>query len=293
MLTIIVTTTFAATPISHVQVTLKGKKYDINDVTTVGELQERLEEASGVSPKQQGRILFQGKKIPSAVESLLSDAGVSDGDQLNCVPSTGSTKKKSTSTTRKKTTTPTTTTSSTTTTPTTKTNGAATTDPLSSAKNVLQNAGLDTGAVDDMIKNMMGSGDGGGDMKPPSLEDSMDMMTSMMKSPMFTELLNDPEKLEQSRQMILNNPMLKQMMISMPGMEELLNDSEAWKQAMQAAAQMYSQMDPDDLKQAMMQGADAAAANGGMGGGMPGGLFDGTTATTTPTALDELSEGED
>jgi hypothetical protein len=268
----------AATPISHVQVTLKGKKYDINDVTTVSELQDRLEEASGVSPSQQGRILFQGKRITSS--SSLSDAGVTDGDQLNCVPST-STKKKTSSTTASTTT-------------TTKTKAATTTTPSSSSasssmKDILQNAGMDTSGMEDMVKQMMGGGAGDGSMKPPSLEESMDMMTSMMKSPIFTEYMNDPDKLEQSRQMILNNPMLKSMMGSMPGMEELLNDPEAWKQAMQAAAQMYSQMDPEDLKQAMMQGADASMA--GMPG-VPGGLFDGTVPTT-PTALDELSEGEE
>jgi hypothetical protein len=259
-----------AAPISHVQVTLKGKKYDINDVTTVSELQERLEEASGVSPSQQGRILFQGKRITSSAS--LSDAGVSDGDQLNCVPSTSTKKKTSTATT-------------------TATSTPSSSSSSSSMKDLLQNAGMDTSGMEDMVKQMMGGG-ADGSMKPPSLEESMDMMTSMMKSPIFTEYMNDPEKLEQSRQMILQNPMLKSMMGSMPGMEELLNDPEAWKQAMQAAGQMYSQMDPEDLKQAMMQGADASMS--GMSGGMPGGLFDGASAAAaTTTALDELSEGEE
>jgi hypothetical protein len=153
---------------------------------------------------------------------------------------------------------------------------------------MLANAGMDTSSMEDMVKKMMG---GEGEMKPPSLEESMDMMTSMMKSPIFTEYMNDPEKLEQSRQMILNNPMLKSMMGGMPGMEELLNDPEAWKQAMQAAAQMYSQMDPEDLKQAMMQGADASSAM--MGGGA--GLFDGTQSplNNNNALLDELSEGDE
>jgi len=98
-----------------------------------------------------------------------------------------------------------------------------------------------------------------------------------MKSPMFQEYMSDPEKLEQSRQMILQNPMLKGMMGNMPGMEELLNNPDAWREAMQAAANMYQNMDPNDLMKAM----------GGMGG-MPGGdMFGDATA-----ALDELSEGE-
>mmetsp|Transcript_18601 Transcript_18601/g.26257 ORF Transcript_18601/g.26257 Transcript_18601/m.26257 type:complete len:106 (+) Transcript_18601:162-479(+) len=105
-------------------------------------------------------------------------------------------------------------------------------------------------------------------------------MSDMMKSPMFQEYMSDPEKLEQSRQMILQNPMLKSMMGGMPGMEELLNNPDAWREAMQAAANMYQNMDPNDLMKAM----------NGMGG-MPGGGMFGEDSTAT-AALDELSEGE-
>lgn len=78
------------------------------------------------------------------------------------------------------------------------------------------------------------------------------------------------------------------MMAGMPGMEELLNDPDAWREAMQAAAQMYQNMDPNQMMSMM----------GGMGdmGGMPGagGLFDGTLDNSAATAaLDELSEGDD
>jgi hypothetical protein len=150
--------------------------------------------------------------------------------------------------------------------------------------------------MEDMVNKMMGSGGGGGGGgggSMPSLQESMELMSNMMKSPIFTDYMSDPEKLEQSRQMILNNPMLKNMMTSMPGMEELLNNPEAWAAAMKAAADMYSQMDQNDLMNAMMQGAEASmAANGS---GMPGGgLFDGiNNVAAAPTALDELSEGEE
>ena len=104
-----------------------------------------------------------------------------------------------------------------------------------------------------------------------------------MNSPIFQEYMNDPERLEQSRQMILQNPMLKSMMAGMPGMEEILNSPEAWKEAMQAAASMYQNMDQNELMQAMMGGASP--------GGMDG-LFGADSAAGT-SALDELSEGED
>jgi hypothetical protein len=133
------------------------------------------------------------------------------------------------------------------------------------------------GGLDEMMKSMGGEG-------APSMQESMEMMGSMMNSPIFKEYMNDPDKLEESRQMILNNPMLKSMMAGMPGMEDLLNSPEAWREAMQAAAGMYSNMDQDQLMQAMMGGASGA--------GMPGGLFDEAPGNSL-AALDELSEGED
>ena len=61
----------------------------------------------------------------------------------------------------------------------------------------------------------MGAGDGDG--APPNMEEAMSQMGSMMNSPIFQEFMSDPEKLEQSRQMILSNPLLKSMMAGMPG----------------------------------------------------------------------------
>lgn len=77
------------------------------------------------------------------------------------------------------------------------------------------------------------------------------------------------------------------MMAGMPGMEELLNDPDAWREAMQAAAAMYQNMDPNQLMNSMMGNMD----------GLPpgaGGLFDGNLDNNAATAaLDELSEGDD
>jgi hypothetical protein len=71
-------------------------------------------------------------------------------------------------------------------------------------------------------------------------------------------------------------------------MEDLLNNPEAWKEAMMAAASLYQNMDQDDLMQAMMGGASGMPPPGA------GGLFDGmNNAQPEMAALDELSEGED
>lgn len=265
------------TPISSIQVTLRGKKYDIQDVTTVSELQERLSEASGVTPSSQGRVLFGGKRL-DASESL-STAGVSEGDQLNVVPR----KKSSTSTSK---------TSSSSAAAAASSSSVAAASASSSMKDLLESSGIDTNSLDDLVKSMGGSMSGSGEGGAPDMKESMEMMSSMMNSPIFQEYMSDPERLEESRQMILNNPMLKGMMSGMPGMEELLNNPEMWAEAMQAAANMYKNMDQDDLMQAITGGAGAAGGMGGMG--MPPGLFDDAGAAAgSNAALDELSEGEE
>ena len=198
------------TPIANVQVTLRGKKYDVSDVTTVAELQERISEASGVDPSQQGRVLFDGQRLDS--KAILSDVGVTEGSQLNLVP--GSKKKKSSSSS--------------------SSSGAAAAaapaaasadsaadaasmDPAKLAKDMLESAGIDPSQMEEMAKSMgLGGGEGGaGGM--PDMKESLDMMTKMTKSDVFQDYMKDPERLEESRQMILNNPMMKSMMGSMPG----------------------------------------------------------------------------
>lgn len=155
-------------------------------------------------------------------------------------------------------------------------------------QDMLKQAGLDTSKLDELMGGMGMGGDG----KMPSMEESAKMMKDMMNSPMIKDMMSDPERLEQSRQMILNNPMLKSMMAGMPGMDQLLNDPVAWREAMQAAAQMYQNMDPSQMMNAMM--------GQNMGGGLPGGgdlggLFDGLDSNNAAAAatLDELSEGDD
>ena len=58
----------------------------------------------------------------------------------------------------------------------------------------------------------------------------------------------------------------------MPGMDEILNDPVKWRETMIAAADMYKNMGSDLMK--AMEGIE-------------------DNPVDTPTALDELSEGED
>jgi len=229
----------------NVQVVLRGKKYDIDSVSTVKELQSTVEQHSGISSSRQGRVLFGGRKLKS-IDSL-EDAGVEDGSVINIVPGkSGGSKKVSPS-------------SDATPTGTAETGGNI-------MESMLKRAGIDPAQMEDLMKSVPG----GGDM--PDMKESMEMMQGMMSSPIFQEYMSDPEKLEQSRQMILSNPMMKSMMAGMPGMDEILNDPVKWRETMMAAAEMYKNMGGDLMK--AMEGLEDSSVN-------------------TPTALDELSEGED
>lgn len=223
-------------------------------MTTVRELQERVKDASGVDEQNQGRVLFGGKRLDPL--DVLAEVGVEDGAQLNIVPASSSKKKASS-------------------TPAAVTTETSKDETAEAMKKYLQQSGVDPDKLDEMMKSM------GAEGGVPSMEESMQAMSEMMNSPIFQEYLNDPEKLEQSRQMILNNPMLKSMMEGMPGMKDLLNDSAAWREAMQAAANLYKSMDSKQLSQ-MMNGMASQGQSG-----LFDGMFDNSAAAK---ALDELDE---
>jgi hypothetical protein len=218
--------------------------------------------------------LFGGKKLKT--DDVLEDVGVEDGSVINVVPSKKNDKKKSSSTKG-----------------TVSTSGAAAAgagagggDMDSMMKDMMEKAGVDPAQLDEMMQQM-----GGGGM--PSMEESMEAMQEMMNSPIFQEYMEDPEKLEQSRQMILTNPMMKGMMASMPGFDEILNDPVKWRETMTAAASMYKNMG-SDLSKLMEGGMGGMGGMGGGFGGMPDmnmGGFGGLPGMDT-AGLDDLSEGE-
>mmetsp|Transcript_37585 Transcript_37585/g.49847 ORF Transcript_37585/g.49847 Transcript_37585/m.49847 type:complete len:292 (-) Transcript_37585:384-1259(-) len=266
-----------------VQVTLRGKKYTIPNVSTVRELQKSVEDQAGLSSAKQG-VLFGGKKLKPS--DVLEDMGVEDGSVINIVPT--SSKKKSSSS------------SSSAASATVEASGdvsSGTSSPSAGGgggegnfmADMLKQSGIDSDQLDEIMK-MMPGGDGEG---MPSMKESMEMMQSMMSSPLFQEYMRDPEKLEQSRQMILSNPLMKSMMAGMPGFDEILNDPVKWRETMVAAAEMYQSMG-SDLMNALAGEGDMMGGMSGMGGmggfGGMGGGADG--AFGGMSALDELSEGE-
>ena len=144
----------ASKPIASVSVTLRGKKYELTDVTTVEDLQDQLETKSGVAKNLQGRLLYDGKRLESS--SVLADVGVPESAILNMVP--GSSKKKKKKATTKAATTK-------------ETDIEASSNPMA---DYLKSAGVDSNQLDEMMKNM------GGEGGMPSMEESMKAMKEAM-----------------------------------------------------------------------------------------------------------------
>ena len=272
-------------PVRNLRVTLRGKAYDVDEsVLTVRDLQQQVQAKSGAA-EPPTVLLDDGRRLEP--DDVLSASGVTDGAQLHLIPAGASSSGSGSSSGSKKAK------------AAASSAGVATSATATAAdaglpsvdaamQEYLKQAGVDTDQLSELVKGMGGGlgGEGGG---LPSMKESLDMMNGMMKSELFQSYMSDPEKLEQSRQMILGNPMLKSLMAGMPGMEDVLNDPDAWREAMQAAASAYQNMDPDMLA-SMLSGTA-----GGLGGagGMPPGLFDGTLdQSAAALALDELDEDE-
>jgi len=279
------------TPIRNLQVTLRGKKFEIDEATSVEEIKTEIRKLSG-GKEEKADIIFNGKRLKS--KDILEEAGVPDGAKLNMVPRLK--KKSSTSS------------ASTTAAAASSTSSTESTESVGEMmSDYMKKAGVDTDKLSDLMKSMGGAGGmggGAGDGQAPDMKESMKMMSDMMSSPLFKDFLKDPERLEQSRQMMLNNPMFTSMMKSIPGMEDILNDKDAWREAMLAAVDLYQNMDISQIMEAMGDNPNGFPGMGGMGG-MPGasnGLFDGLLGSTddknndeaaAAAALDELSEGDD
>ena len=203
-------------------VTLRGKKYDVAGAESVADVQRSIEEQAGLSAAQQA-VLFDGKML--SADAKLADVGLSDGDVVNVVPMKP------------------------------KKAAEASADAAGGALGPAASAvskdpsdlfgggvGGDAGAggaggadLSSALSSALGMPDMSklGDMDMGAMGEQYEkMMEQMMDSPMIDELLNDPEKIEQSRQLILQNPMMVNMFKSVPGLEDVVNDKEKWAQQM-------------------------------------------------------------
>ena len=83
-------------------------------------------------------------------------------------------------------------------------------------------------------------------------------MEQLLDSPMMNEFLGDPEKIEQSRQALLNNPMAMNMMKSMPGFDEIINDKDKFRERMLESRKQFEDM---KAERAASKAAESAAAS--------------------------------
>lgn len=262
-----------------VHTTLRGKKYTLSNVSTVKEVQQSLQEQSGEPSNI--ILLFGGQKLKS--NDVLEEIGVEDGSIMNAIPASTSSKKKKKSSS-----------SSTVSSSMNEASGGESSTSSSSSSSAMPNmeelmkqSGLDPNLMQSLFSQAGGDGDGA-----PNLEQSMKMMQEMIQTPFFQEFLNDPNKMEESRQLLLQNPMMKSMIESIPFMTDIIGDKDKFRETMVSAAQMYKDMGDGDgsaMAEAMQR------MNGLFGSdGMPGldmnGLMD---KNIENLALDELSEGED
>jgi hypothetical protein len=259
----------------NIQVTLRGKKYSVSNVSTVSQLQATVENLTGLVSEKQS-LLFNGKKLKPDDEHNddLEEYGIEDGSVINVVPLSSKAGKKKSPTVP-----------SAPSTAEVSSNGQVSSNDSSgfNVDNLMSQAGMDTSKLQDLMKGFGGMDNG----KLPDFKESISMMKDLMSNPILQEMLTDPERLEQSRQMILSNPMMKSMFMGMPGFEELLNDKEKWRDSMIAAVDMYKDINPEMMENMIS----------GLQSGLNGNLSDiGETAQAdddTSAALDELSEDDD
>merc|ERR1711965_739316 len=85
-------------------------------------------------------------------------------------------------------------------------------------------------------------------------------MEQLLDSPMMNEFLGDPEKIEQSRQALLNNPMAMNMMKSMPGFDEIINDKDKFRERMLESRKQFEDM---KAERAAAKAAESGALRSG------------------------------
>jgi hypothetical protein len=208
---------FAVNPIRSVQVTLRGEVFYVSEVTTVAELQERLAEESGLDESQQGRVTFQGRVLEPT--DTLSQAGVSDGAQVNMVPKVMADHWKMVKDMA---------------------------EGLATLKQKVGNDAHEIEVLSDLLSDLT--------IKAPFLMEAMERFSKNLKHPQALDRANDPERIESLRQVILNNPMLMTYSRQTPGMEDALSDPDAWFRNVQAAIRRWQTMTGYQLWQALVDG---------------------------------------
>jgi hypothetical protein len=178
---------------------LRGKAYTVEDVTTVSELQERIQELAGTNAT--GQLLFQGKELEPS--DILRSVGVKEGATLILVPPEPET--------------------------TAEPAAAAAEESPPNFKDLFDT--LEIGDWQDLpayISNV------NKDEVAKSLREGFATMYDELKKywldPSYRKVLEDPKKIETARIFIGNNKQLKDAIEEVPGGKELLNSEPKFRE---------------------------------------------------------------
>jgi hypothetical protein len=217
---------WAGDPLRTIQVTLKGEVFYVSEVSTVQDLQNRLEEESGLNATEQGSVTFQGKVLDPA--DKLAEAGLQSGDQVNIIPKRMADNWK-------------------------MMNDMG--EGLISLRQRMLSGGLQNVPAEEMkafdvMMNLYR------DLtKVPYMQEEMERFSQYLKNPTVAEQATDPDRVESLRQTILNNPTLLNMLSeSSPATKVALQDSDIWLQHVTASVEKWKTMDGYELWQRLIDG---------------------------------------
>lgn len=233
-----------------------GQQYDLSfssPSVPISELQASISTASGITPDRQ-TILFKGQVLEPG--STTSDYTLASGSIISVVRRISKASSKSAPAAKppvsQASSTDTGASASATTTQQpsldemmrTMSMGGAANSTAPDFSSLLGAGGAAGGGMGDLASLLGGGGTLGGGAPPASMEQLMaqlpQMMNGLMKTPMLQEYLNDPEKQAQSREAILNNPLLKGLLDTDPEFAKVVNDPDKWQASMQAAKSLFT-----------------------------------------------------
>lgn len=253
-----------------------GKAYDLTldgASPSVSDLQQSISEASGITPDRQ-TILFKGQVLEPG--SSLSDYSLVEGGTISVVRRIGKSSSSSSSASK----TPATSNRSTTTVPPTSTTSSTPPPPIDtglggdadmdgmnapSLEEMMRNLNMNAGGQIPGLASMLGGAGGAPGMGNQANMEQLfaqlpQMMNGLLNTPLFKEYLNNKEKQEQSREAILNNPMMRSLLESDPEFASVVNDPDKWRASMEAAKSLIPEEEEGDMDAgATGLGGDSAA----------------------------------
>jgi hypothetical protein len=195
-------------------------------VSTIKDLQLKLEKESGLDLSEQGRVTFQGHVLPEDAATSLSDFGLKDGDQINMVPrpmaehwimmrnmGRGLISLR---------------------------NRVYLQGPFASPEE-LQQVQILTDFWEGLVKT-------------PFVPEEMERFSLALQDPAVMERSKDPEWIESMRQVILNNPLLLRQMAECPKAKQAIQNQKDWYVYIVDSIESWRKMTPYALWKRFSEG---------------------------------------